>query len=534
MEELTEEEARAKLRLIEIEQEQLALAAPAPEPEVVVEEEVELAPAATPTASAMYPALGLATSVVEDSFGEDTLFGRTLDRARGATSDAFSTLAGDTYGLSGDPTERDDLNLPQRLIKAAGRDVIPGGAEIVGDVISTITPEPVKEGLTQAAQWAGENLGESGYAQGAKYGLENIGRSIDMGAEAIGPEHAATVNELVNIAAVTSPSGIKSLGGSLGNRMDNVLKKTLAKERRANTQLRMEPDNRRGEGKLTPGTGPLERTKYVPDPGRETRRIDKVNALEGYDPKASYVKNHEVVEAEVLRINKELDKALETQYPVRATKVKESVGAAVEEAGKSHHMVGDAAASAEKIFVEFDRILNTLTSEGGFITPKNLLRARRELDDYLRAGDPRVFDPKTISATKTATQHIRTAINDLVDKAAKDAGVSGKLEDMHDLLIAKEQFYTRSLPSYERPTNIGRAVQRVEHSTGMKAPTTPIAAIQLADIIPATATAAVLGENALRRGIQSNVNAAVNMGETAGIRSALINSRAAAEEEEYR
>jgi len=93
---------------------------------------------------------------------EQGFIDRSLDRLQLGLSDTMSTLMGDTYGRSGDPTERDDLPVvnpfgSNRLMKALGGDIIPAVGDVAGDALisggKAVLPESAEQKIAEGTAY---------------------------------------------------------------------------------------------------------------------------------------------------------------------------------------------------------------------------------------------------------------------------------------------------------------------------------------------------------------------------------------------
>ena len=402
---------------------------------------------------------------------EPGFFGRTMDRLQLGVSDAMSTLAGDTYGRSGDPTERDDLPLinpfgSNRLVKALGGDVLPA----VGDVASDALITGGKAVLPQAA--------EDAVASGFQSAMESapaqaIGQGIDAAQEFLGPDASAYAGELLNIGAALTPvkgvkPGIKQRG------LDRAARIERGRRRREVGNL-VEPDYKVGEVKYD--INPMSKKKEWQRTDFDERMIDSVTDVKGVNPRKSFTENARALEKETNRIDARLKSKLWYAPDVEYSKVKAGLDDVSKELEGYYTIVGDAELSAMKIRKTVDKILNEATDQQNWktgkvktIRPDDLLRVRQRLDNQLRKEGLKIAGTDSAAAFDTSVSKIRKRINDLVNEAAPDAGVADDLSRQSDLLRARDIIEPRS--GAEAKGNFQRWVEDVERSTGSRHPTT--------------------------------------------------------------
>jgi hypothetical protein len=410
--------------------------------------------------------------VVEAVAEEPGFLERSKDRIQLGLSDAMTSVHGDTYDDLGSPTEVDDLPVPNRLVRAA-REVLEPGMDIAVDAISSVTPDSVKYAGGQAL----EGFMESPYGKAAAWAG---GKALPLalkGKDFVEGEIGETNMALLEDATVLGAE----LAGAGRTPGQDVLKKSAKAARkadiRAETAKRMMPDKEdiKYKGKMREQPGLSQRSEFVPNEGWN-QNIDAVNDLPDYDPSRSYAYNEEIVEKAINEARFDLDANLDVYAnDIPVNQVKASVDAAKARAAKTPTLTGDGGAVAEKIYAQFDELMDGVDLSGGDITATQLLNVRRDLDGWLRANSDSVFDPGKVSATKVATRAIRDSLNELVDAAAPDAAVRESLARQSKLLDAREMFFERALPTNERTTRLGRAAQRFEQATGISHPTTPLA-----------------------------------------------------------
>ena len=133
------------------------------------------------------------------------------------------------------------------------------------------------------------------------------------------------------------------------------------------------------------------------------------------------------------------------------------------------------------------------------MSPKDLLQLRRDLDKWANPKGT-VFDPQVINGTNIAMKTIRDQINDLIVEAAPTKGVRESLRKQSDLLTARDIMRPRSIN--ERGNAITRTIQALENDTGVRHPTTPLAAqANVTSKIAATTTALLAAGWGITKGL---------------------------------
>jgi hypothetical protein len=428
---------------------------------------------------------------------------RSKDRIQLGLSDAMTSVHGDTYDDLGSPTEVDDLPVPNRLVRAA-REVLEPGMDIAVDAISSVTPDSVKYAGGQAL----EGFMESPYGKAAAWAggkaLPLALKGKDFVEGEIGETNMALLEDATLVGAELY-GGRKVPGADFDTKR---LNKMRGQERLAETRNRMNPDEAdiKYEGELVEGTNWNQTRRFEPNE-RAAERMATVNELPDYDPSKSYTYNQKVVKDAADAARVDLDTKLVGANDIDVDRVLDKTRKAFELAEETPTLTGDAGTMATKIMAKYDNLLQDAMTDDGLITAPALLKTRRDLDQWLRESSTGAFDSKVVSATKVATRAIRNSLNDLVAEAAPGDVVKDSLKRQHDLLTAREQFFERSLPSYEAGTRLTRAAQRFEQATGISHPTTPLAATAtfanpLTMSLMTTGAGVYFGGGAMKRGIQ--------------------------------
>ena len=163
------------------------------------------------------------------------LFGRSLDTLQLGVSDAMSTLAGDSYGRSGDPSERDDINYLSKAIKMVGGDMLPAVGEVGGDAMITagkaVLPEAAEDFIADKTSQGIEYVAESDVGQAVGVGLEKW--------KAASPETYALAGELGNIGLAVAP--VPKIKPKFGAKSTSKLKKALQDRKTIETERLLEP-----------------------------------------------------------------------------------------------------------------------------------------------------------------------------------------------------------------------------------------------------------------------------------------------------
>jgi hypothetical protein len=374
-------------------------------------------------------------------------------------------MAGDSFGRTGDPTQRDFQNAgpygttARRLVKALGGDVIPAVGGVAADTIMTVgrqLPKSVQDPIVSGYKAVVESAPAQAISRGTQQLQENY------------PDAYATANELVNIgtAGIPTKNVVPGFAKAARQRVDDALEAG----RKVELKRMLTPDDMSG---LTPvqSTGFMRKIEGVPDK-RLQGQIDEVAASTDVNPRGSNTEAFTKIESKVDNIRNNLDADLRQAPNIYGSQVSFALDQAKKRAAKIPSLKGTPGEVANSIYDAFDDIVSKRMVNGE-INPADLLDARRELDSWLKLNSPSIFGDG-ISAYTIATREIRDTLNGLVGASAPNAAVADDLSQMHKLLSARDTLLPRAIAEIDT-TRLGRYVQNVERRTGLAPPKTPLA-----------------------------------------------------------
>lgn len=385
---------------------------------------------------------------------------RSLQTLTTGASDALSTVAGDTYGRNGDPTQQDTLDIPQKVLKVAGGDILPAVSQVTGDAVieagKAVLPKVAEDAIASGVGTAANAVMQTTPAKAVASGLSQWRQKS--------PETYATAGELANIALTMAPVVKAAPTGAVSRK---VLNNVMSRNRKKELIDMLTPlDVNANDLSIA---GDTAASKVFTPNAHLQGVVDEVNTVPGVDPRKSYTQNRNAITKKVDDLRTGIDAKLDGVEPIPLSDVRSEVQAAIARANAAPTMTGDAGQVAERIYTKLDEILAGKAPDGN-ITPKDLLDSRRELDSWIKSypGDP--FGP-TMTATKTATREIRNTLNDVVDRVAPSAGVKNDLASMHKLLLATEDLAPKAVS--EGNTKFTRYMQALENASGFKHPVNP-------------------------------------------------------------
>jgi len=403
---------------------------------------------------------------------EQGFIDRSLDRLQLGLSDTMSTLMGDTYGRSGDPTERDDLPVvnpfgSNRLMKALGGDIIPAVGDVAGDALisggKAVLPESAEQKIAEGAQ----RIAQSDAAQ-------SVGRGLESTKEFLGPENTAYLGEAANILGATfaAATPVARIKPKIGEKGFAKLRAQNQANRKREVSRMIEPDYKQGVVRYREAPrgkakgGPKE---WITDEIDE-RVIDRVSDVPGVDPRRSYTHNMGVLDEEVTRLNSRLIEKLKGEAPIPEQDVTKVLDDVLTKLETHPTIVGNAEDSAQRLRTHLDVMMKEVVVDGK-IMPDELLILRQKLDRSIKSQGKQVKNTESGVAFDVATKDTRQAINNLVNRSAPKAGVAEDLSKQSDLLTALDVIDPRH--GAEARTSFGQYLADLERSTGVRHPVTP-------------------------------------------------------------
>jgi len=423
------------------------------------------------------------------------------------TSDAMSSLAGDSFGrFSDDPTQRDDLSPALRTSQALGGNLLPAVGSAIGTAVSESVSPAIKHGLSATLQKMSENK-----ASHPIYGNSDVIGELGRLNDAIPEDYSQAIMEGANIGSIGLPQAKRMTFG------DNALAKNaqrLKDQSRRDTIKLLEPDTISARDiEVSPIT---KRYDYVPQDW-EKRMYDEVESVDGFNARGNNVKNVQALDGRVDDIRQELDLNLADGNPISLEDVDEAIESQIRLLADEPLLVGEAENSAKKIYNMFLKELRDVADiDNGTVSPLEVLDARRRLDARLRASSKGIFDPQAVSANTIATRNLRSSINNIVaNNAPEGVDVLRALERQSDLLTAADKI--DNIVAGESRTGLGRAIDEVELKTGGRPATTPGGAVYNITSPGAVALGTVAGGAALGGRALANAVRATRAGGAKGM-----------------
>ena len=380
-------------------------------------------------------------------------------------SDAMSTMAGDSFGRSGDPTERDFQNMggyetaSRRLLKALGGDIIPATGDVSADAIFTAgqrLPESVKSAIGSGYQAVADSELVKAGDRGLDYLKENY------------PEETATAGEVLNLALAVMPT--RNINPKFAKKARDKVDAAADLTRRQEIKRLVTPDDMSGLTPMEP-KGIFKHIEGQPS-ARFQGQIDEVADSTKVNPRASNTEAVAQIQSAVDDVRVNLDQKLSQAPNIQQPQVEFALDKARAKIATEPALTGNPGGVAERIYDAFDDIVQKKMVDGE-ISPVDLLDARRQLDSWLELNKPGVFS-EGLDAYKIATREIRNTLNSLVGASAPDAGTAEDLAKMSRLLSARDTLFPRAMSEIDT-SSVGRYITNLERRTGLAPPRTPLA-----------------------------------------------------------
>ena len=209
------------------------------------------------------------------------------------------------------------------------------------------------------------------------------------------------------------------------------------------------------------GFGPFKRSVVKPT-AQEARSQAAVIEIPGISTKKTFQQNYNVVNKYNRGLAEQLATDLRTNDFIFTTKeLRARLNSAKEELKNSPLLVGDNEKIANKLIAELDRRLEKVSNKGS-----ELLKLRKEYDNWVEGQKPRVFDPSSDNAFSLVNSKIRRTINEFLDEKAPNVGVKKSLSKQSAIYDALDNLKVRA--AVEADTAIGRAFQRMMEAVGIK------------------------------------------------------------------
>mgnify|MGYP001818623712 CR=1 FL=1 len=363
-----------------------------------------------------------------------------------------------------------DLDTSSLIIQIAGDtaampmdaigEILIGG----GEAVSNILPEHFKNNLEKGAKKLGVELLKTDLGNDSWEALRG-GMHDWMNFKEKHPVMAKNVESIVNIGAIMGPvqpgTATRGVAGKVGRTIQRSGQKSEVLKRRLFIDDLVRPRETLKElEKRVPRTVETDdvlKSQFPKLSPLEQRSAEAVARVPGVSPKKTIQGNYNAMAAHVTKKAKTLEKRLESlgnrgkyDWTEFAQQINDKSLQILE---RYPELVGDAGKSAQRVIEQVLR----LTAEKDK-TLVNLLRARRELDDWVLKRKKNVFNDDTATnAMTTAVREVRKQVNDFIEERAPQIGVRKSLEEQSAILRAMDDVVPKA--AREANSRVSRGLQ---------------------------------------------------------------------------
>jgi hypothetical protein len=332
------------------------------------------------------------------------------------------------------------LGAGEKLVRTLG-DVAGGVGEIAGDAIMTgisyLTPDLAKEAVDDAFNYVSQT-------EAGKEGLRLASLSSDKykGWADANPDDAKLLESYFNIGAlIAPPTKIKApvldvaetLEDTGGNLLKNGRSKIRGEERELITAM-LEPDAKHLTGEDFDVSEITQKITYNPKSPYTQETIDIVTDSGVVKPKKTYTYNSKKLWGAAKKERKILEARLGKEDVVlnKANTIGEIQTKAQEFLDEAQRTLGDETKLKQVNSIFGEAVRQIQNSDGSLL---GLLEARRGVDKFTRSYDGKV-DFTTQNSLATASRAVRNAMNEIIEREAKNTEVARSLRKQAAFLDA--------------------------------------------------------------------------------------------------
>tara|TARA_R110000764_G_scaffold158020_1_gene245804 strand:+ start:1163 stop:2893 length:1731 start_codon:yes stop_codon:yes gene_type:complete len=372
------------------------------------------------------------------------------------------------------PMNQGTASIGASLVGGTAVDLVDGLAGMAIDTASLLIPDsvgqPVAEAFSQSANWVLSTEG----GQWATEALSGTMEDYDKFKQS-SPEQAKLLEGAVNVALIMSPSpkSKPKMGGldAAGRKLEESGKKGVIESKKKYVDKMLTPvetAKTRIDDLANTTVSPITQKATVSQTTRQADVASLVRGLPEVSPNKTLKNNHIVIRKEVHKRGDSLVNTLEKLEKNRAASVGHTgslqldtittrlTDDVAELVATNPLFRGDKAitGAAEAML---EKTLQLLADNP--LTPANVLRVRRELDDFIRSSKGSVFEAATENSVSIPFKTIRKSLNDIVDEAVPNAEVKKSLREQSLLYEALDTLAPKA--GEEMKTIAGRLVQNI-------------------------------------------------------------------------
>ncbi len=323
------------------------------------------------------------------------------------------------------------LGVGEKLVRTLG-DVAGGVGEIAGDAIMTgisyLTPDLAKEAVDDAFNYVSQT-------EAGKEGLRLATLSADKykGWADANPDDAKLLESYFNIGAFLTPATkikapvldvAETLEDTGGNLIKNGRSKIRGEERELITAM-LEPDAKHLTGADFDVSEITQKIAYNPQSPYTQETIDILTDSGIVKPKKTYTYNSKKLGEAAKRERNILEARLAKEDVTlnKANVLREIETKAQQFLDEAQRTIGDETKLRQVNSIFGEAVRQIQNSDGSLL---GLLEARRGVDKFTRSYDGKV-DFTTQNSLSTASRAVRNAINEIIEREAKNTEVARSL-----------------------------------------------------------------------------------------------------------
>ena len=372
------------------------------------------------------------------------------------------------------PMNQGTASIGSSLVGGTAVDLVDGLAGMAIDTASLLIPDsvgqPVAEAFSQSANWVLSTEGGQWVTEALSGTMEDYDKFKQSS-----PEQAKLLEGAVNVALIMTPSpkSKPKMGGldAAGRKLEESGKKGVMESKQKYVDKMLTPvetAKTRVDDLANTTISPITQKATVSQTTRQADVASLVRGIPEVSPNKTLKNNHVVIRKEVHKRGDSLVNTLEKLEKNRAASVGHT-GAlqldtittrltddVAELVATNPLFRGDKAitGAAEAML---EKTLQLLADNP--LTPANVLRVRRELDDFIRSSKGSVFEAATENSVSIPFKTIRKSLNDIIDEAVPNAEVKKSLREQSMLYEALDTLAPKA--GEEMKTIAGRLVQNI-------------------------------------------------------------------------
>lgn len=414
-------------------------------------------------------------------------------------------------GLEGAPGPGQDIL--SFLLQTGGKTGLGTISDLIGAAGSAMIPEPIKEAVTSGlGALANTEVGGS-LLQALQGGVEGYQKWAEAN-----PTLAANVEATTNIATFLPRTGVSAVsksvaegfrGAATRQNIDSA-KEIIRPNRDINTTIAEERLRDTKEGGFL-GNLSIDLNK------QEERAAELLGEV--YDKNKTFTTNYNTANTFIRNRSEELTKTIDaaTTTNIAPQDVTRKVATDLNTLYKDKPTLRNATSLVNKIRDNYTAILEKYKDTNGEIKPSDLLKARREFDDWWQTELPSVDFSSTGGNANQAELVVglfRRATNDVIDAAVPDAKVKEELSDLSSMIRANQNVQAKAIS--EASTGIQRTFDRI----GLNQPAT-LPSIAATTAIASSTVLAISKALTSLSGFEAGLAGAAGVGAVVGIPKAI-------------